>query len=542
MYIIQNAWKSITRNKARNILIGIVALVIAVSSCVALSIRQAAETAKKDTLEGLTITAQISFNRSSQMSSQMEDMKNSGTFDKSSFDFSKIAGESLTLDDYMKYTEAQSDGDSYYYNMTASLDGTGDLEAYNSTSSTSSDTSATSETNNALAAPGGSNSGMGGKGGMSFAAQGDFSLTGYSSYDSMMSLFGQDGTYSITDGVMFDEDTSELTCVISDELATYNNLAVGDTMTLANPNYEDETYTFTICGIYTNASSDAGNSAFAMSDPANNIYLSYNALKAVVDASETAGNTSDDTAVNLTSELQFTYVFSESAHYETFAEKVYDLGLEDTYTVSSQDLASYESSLTPLETLSTMAGWFFLIVLGIGGVILIVLNIFNLRERKYEVGVLTAIGMKKSKVATQFVCELFSITFIAIILGAVIGATVSVPVTNVLLANQVESASASTEELSNNFGKDMSGMGGGTMPGGTSGSGMTGEKQQIMGGRGNAVAAGPVSYIQSVSSATNIVVLLELLGVGLILTIVSSLAAMITIMRYEPLKILSSRS
>ena len=85
-------------------------------------------------------------------------------------------------------------------------------------------------------------------------------------------------------------------------------------------------------------------------------------------------------------------------------------------------------------------------------------------------------------------------------------------------------------------------MGGGTMPGGTSGSGMTGGKQQIMGGRGNAVAAGPVSYIQSVSSATNIVVLLELLGVGLILTIVSSLAAMITIMRYEPLKILSSRS
>ena len=50
------------------------------------------------------------------------------------------------------------------------------------------------------------------------------------------------------------------------------------------------------------------------------------------------------------------------------------------------------------------------------------------------------------------------------------------------------------------------------------------------------------SYIESVSSATNLVVILELIGVGLFLTIVSSLAAMVTIMRYEPLKILSNRT
>ncbi|MGN0498097.1 MAG: hypothetical protein ACI4F6_03405 [Acutalibacteraceae bacterium] len=50
MYIIKNALKSITRNKLRNILIGIIVLVIAISACVALSIRQAAETTKADTL------------------------------------------------------------------------------------------------------------------------------------------------------------------------------------------------------------------------------------------------------------------------------------------------------------------------------------------------------------------------------------------------------------------------------------------------------------------------------------------------------------
>ena len=44
MYVIKNALRCITRAKGRNILIGIIALVIAVSACIGLSIRQAAET------------------------------------------------------------------------------------------------------------------------------------------------------------------------------------------------------------------------------------------------------------------------------------------------------------------------------------------------------------------------------------------------------------------------------------------------------------------------------------------------------------------
>lgn len=39
MYILKNAWRSISRAKVRNILIGVIVLVIATSSCVALSIR-----------------------------------------------------------------------------------------------------------------------------------------------------------------------------------------------------------------------------------------------------------------------------------------------------------------------------------------------------------------------------------------------------------------------------------------------------------------------------------------------------------------------
>ena len=67
MYIIRNALKCIGRSKGRNILIGIIVLVIAVSACIGLSIRQAAQSAKEETLSGMTVTATISIDRQAMM-------------------------------------------------------------------------------------------------------------------------------------------------------------------------------------------------------------------------------------------------------------------------------------------------------------------------------------------------------------------------------------------------------------------------------------------------------------------------------------------
>lgn len=538
MYIIQNAWKSIVRNKGRNILIGIIALIIALSSCLALSIRQAAETVRTQTLSQMNITAQISFDRSGamqEMADQMgqppeqgESSDTQGGFRRDNFDFDALSGETLTLEDYMTYTQALSQGDGYYYTLSTSLNASGDLLPYGETEEDTTDTTDTTDTQ--ATDP---QSFRGGPQGQMnpMSVQGDFSLTGFSSYQAMLSLFGEDGTLSVTQGEVFQEGTGDATCLISDELALYNDLAVGDTITLSNPNYESETYTLTICGIYTNAASDSGNSMFSFSDPANNIYLSYESLSDLVEASAAAGNvTTDDsgneTDASLRQELSFTYTFSSSEHYQQFSQAVYDLGLSEDYTVSSQDLAAFENSLSPLTALSSIAGWFFLVVLLVGAIILMTLNAFNLRERKYEIGVLAAIGMKKWKIGTQFVFELFCVTFIAFLIGTTIGACLSVPVTNRLLAEQTASMSSSQSQVAGNFGKEPGQMG--DMGGG-------------MGGRGQQLS-GPTSYIDSVASATDLTVVAQLMGVGILLTILSSGAAIITITRYEPLKILSSRS
>lgn len=267
MYILKNAWRSISRAKVRNILIGVIVLVIATSSCVALSIREASGTAKEQYLEDMEVTAQISLDRQSMMQG-----------------FSSIGG-----------------------------------------------------------GRGGQMSGQKpGRMGM----QGDATIVGYSS-DSAMTGFVA-GTSTITDGQMFEENTQAYDCVISDELATYNELQVGDTIAVVNPNNEEESYTLTIVGLYNNQESGMSQTGMmggfsTATDSANQIYMSYDALSLILEASEATAEATkqedDETEVSaLVNQLSGTYTFATVEDYETFEEEARALGLSDDYTISSGDL------------------------------------------------------------------------------------------------------------------------------------------------------------------------------------------------------------
>lgn len=522
MYILKNAFKCISRSKGRNILIGIIVLVIAISACIGLSIRQAAESAKKETLNMMSVTGTIAFDRQSMMNS----MGGSGGFDRSQFSSMMGGASTLSLEEYQKYAEAETVKD-FYYSMTASLSGTENFEPVSTDDSSSSSSS-------------GGFGGMGGMMGGMMGSMGDFTIIGYSGDSAMTSFI--DGTASIVDGAVFEEGTSEMSCIISQELAAYNDLSVGDTILLSNPSVEDEaeTYELSIVGIYSDSSSNE--SSFSMfgasSDPANRIYMSYPALQSIIDASEEVATTEvDDTfgverSTALRGTLSGTYVFADTEGYHQFEEDVRTMGLDDSYAVSSPDLTAYENSLTPLNTLSTMATTFLIVILIIGAIILVVLNIFNVRERKYEIGVLTAMGMKKGKVAMQFLTEIFAVTLCAVIIGAGIGAFSSVPVTNALLENQVASQQNQAASVEENFGRG--GMGG--MMGGMGGSSSDNMPfANLFGGNSE------TNYVTSVSSAMNFTVVLQMLGIAVLLTLVAGMVSMLFVMRYEPLKILANR-
>ena len=116
MYILKNAWRSISRAKVRNILIGVIVLVIATSSCVALSIREASGTAKEQYLEDMEVTAQISIDRQSMMQGFSKDSE--GGFDRNSMKNMLANQESLTLEELKTYAQADSVKDFYYTGTT----------------------------------------------------------------------------------------------------------------------------------------------------------------------------------------------------------------------------------------------------------------------------------------------------------------------------------------------------------------------------------------------------------------------------------------
>lgn len=517
MFILKNAVRNIRRSKGRSILIGIIITIIAFSVCIGLYIRQASADSRDAALAGMKITAQITPNRSK----AMKQASGSGTFDKSKLQ--KALGSGLTLTQLKKYANADSVS-SFYYTLTASVDGSGSLEAYSTSSSSSSSSSAGSSD--------------GAPGGMKSMSSGDFTITGYSSDEAMTDFTS--GTKKISKGKIFAEGTSDMVCVISSELAKYNDLSVGDTIKVCNPNKSSETYKLKIVGIYKDSQSSAQASQGGpnAADPANSIYTSYNTLNKIVTASKAKYSSGSTTAIS--GRLNGTYVVGTLSKYKSFKKEVKQIGLSSKYQVTSADLTSYEQSAQPLKNLAKFAGYFLIVILLVGAVILVVINIFSTRERKYEIGVLTAIGMKKKQVAALFVSEILIITLAGVIIGGAAGAAVSKPVTRKLLSAQITSSQQQNADMRQSFGRGNNGAG----PGSGQNSG-----GQAAPGSGSSSSSAPsgspssdsASSALSTSSSVSMTVLLELLGSCIILALIAGTVSVTAIMRYEPLDILSER-
>lgn len=100
-------------------------------------------------------------------------------------------------------------------------------------------------------------------------------ITGYENDEAMIAF--TDGTSTITEGNMFDEQTEENQCIIPEDLATYNGVSVGDTIPLKVD--DSTTVNFVVTGFYSTTSS---NPMIA----SNTIYTSYNVVKNLSETSD----------------------------------------------------------------------------------------------------------------------------------------------------------------------------------------------------------------------------------------------------------------
>ncbi|MDR0788874.1 MAG: ABC transporter permease [Bifidobacteriaceae bacterium] len=554
MFIIKNATRNIKKALVRNILIGIIVLAIGVCSTIALAISNAATTLQENGLANTKITASISaipVKMDSAATGTIQERRKALT--------ESVSGQAvLTLDDYKKYADVSS-VEGTYYSGTTSLNGPED-KAFVKYSTTEEDES--EDDASQLAQRGGKASMDGGTVSVFKLASTDFAVTGYSSPTAMTEF--QNGTKLIStddagekEGAVFDFGTDNSEIIISDELASFNESKVGDEITLVNPQDNTITYTLKIVGIYTTAATDSDNASSMMgremsfANPANAIYMNYETyariFETVQSASAAAAAAAGEEGVTNFNPMEkqgvsFTYIFDNIENYEQFADQAATAGLDtEKYQIKSTDLTSFEASLTPLNNLKDFSNKLLWIVLAIGVVVLTIINAFNIRERKYEIGVYLGIGVNKAKVAMQFIVELLVVSLIAILIGVGAGAAASPSIANSLLEKQIATATAETATKTSNFGKDT----GPIVQSLDTAAGQTSTGPDAMGGGPGgraAAAAAPIEYVDSVDAAVNIQIVLELILAAALIVFLASLITVSSVMRYEPLRILADRT
>lgn len=489
MYIFKNALTSISRNKGRNILIGMIIVIISIATTISLAIRSSANSLISSYKNQYDVIATIGINRENmrgqmQAPPDMSEGQREERNERMGDIFQNV--NNMTIEDIERYGDSQYVKE-YYYSIHIGVNGKG-IE----------NVSMDLGNNNNTPMPQRGNQGQ-----FRNTNSSDFTLIGYSSLSAMEEFV--EGQYQISDGAI-DSILENKNCVINSELASLNNIQVNDTITLLDPNDETKTLVLTVVGIYeeTSNSSEAMN---MFTNSANQIITNTNVVNDFA---------SQDEAIQ--SMTTPTFVLTSQDVVEKFEAELTEKGLSEYLSVST-NLDQIENATNTISNISHFVTLFLIITLVIGGIVLFIINIINIRERKYEIGVLRIIGMKKKRVAFQFMSELMIVSFVALVIGACIGSVSSVPVSNLLLENERNNAIVQREEMNQHFGE---------------------RKEPRDFGRVNGMIE--VEQFESIDAVVNLEVLLKLLAIGVALTIVSSSATMISIQRFSPLTILKERS
>ena len=475
MYIIKNAWINIKRNLGRNILIGLIVLVVALSSTIALSIN----TSGNKLIESYKDKNELAVSFRLDMSKLRDE---SNTYTK------------LTVSDIENYADSDYVS-SYYYTLDTSLS-SDDIEAI--------DMSEKFEPKDNGNAPNSEipRGDIGGNGD-DMTSQGDYKITAYSDPSYIENFIN--GTSKITSGSMITKDDEENHVVISEELATQNDSEVGDEITFYLPSDSSITYTFEITGIFETTDDSASDDFMNMNalNAQNQIYTTVTAINNILE---------DDDSSN---SLNATIYLKNQDDLEAYTEEVKDKGLSDYYTLSN-NTDEITSTLTRIKNISNFSMTFLIIILIVGAIILAVINILNIRDRKYEIGVLRAIGMSKTKLILSLLTELFIVTVIAFIIGIIGGKLLSQPVTNKMLENEINSQQVQTENTRENFG----------------GRGFERPNERRT----------TQNYEDSLTVTLDAETVIILFSFGLILVIVSGSASAIFITKYNPNQILRNQT
>ncbi len=478
MYIIKNAWKNIIRSKGRNILIGIIIAIVTISSYISLAINNSSNNLVESYKNSNPLEVTLGIDMHSLMENHNSD--------------NSVQIESLTEDEIKNYGNSNYVKDYYYYYSTSL---SSDITAI------SMDDLFKKDDDNSDAPKMEHND-------KEMKNDEDFKFSAYSDISYIESFVN--GTNKITEGEIFDNDNTDNVIIISSDLASENNLQVGDKITFYSSSDSSKTIELEIIGIYEDSSDNSENfmGMNAMMS-SNQIYTTVTAMQQILELKDSTNNT-----------LNAKFYLNNSDDLEDFSNELRDKGLSEYYSINDNS-ETVLATLKPIQNISSFSITFLIVICIVAVIVIGILTMINIRDRKYEIGVLRAIGMSKLKVMAQLLIEILIVTIIAIILGIGIGKITSQPVTNVMLEQEISKYQEEQNQIQDNFGGKEVNRGG------------FGDKKP---GENNVS-----NYVDSLTVSIKPIAILEVAGISLLITLLCGTISIMYVNRYSPNKILQNR-
>lgn len=196
------------------------------------------------------------------------------------------------------------------------------------------------------------------------------------------------GENQLKDG-RFPEQDNE--CIVSSRYAEHNGLDIGDTLTISGPDKSDtDNIILTITGIYTASRNEA--SAVTLGDAYGYIYTTFHTVA--------------DSGFHWICVDKAVFELKDSDCVELFEKEIHEKGLSEYIFLScTNSNEEYKKNTEPLKDTSHISQIFTLCICIVGAAVILLISFINVRERKYEIGVLRAMGMKKSGIARGMAYE-----------------------------------------------------------------------------------------------------------------------------------------
>jgi putative ABC transport system permease protein len=257
----------------------------------------------------------------------------------------------------------------------------------------------------------------------------DFNLSGSNKTENLDFVMGN---VKLKEGKILSADdlaNGSKVVIISEDVATANNLRVGDTIALSKasqrgPGDQGNTTTtttatavdFQVIGIYT-----------AVKD-GYDVNTMFTSNTTIYDLNGTTA--SDDTTGSIV------FLLDSPSHVTAFKTEASPY-LTSEYHVLYSDDSQYESLTKPLNLIAFITNILIWVVFVAGAAIILALVTIFVRDRKFEIGLLLSSGEGRLKIITQFIFEMLIIAILAFTISIASSNLTSKAVSSWIIDNQL---------------------------------------------------------------------------------------------------------